>query len=162
MECLGRYTFFVMTPSAAFREALSLASRSLQSTAPGAKKARKCQNQEPANTSESRHVKNMRKQRLCQQRRSKQPLATKRPANKSWSAVSRLRRITIYKLTDKSGTLQASRARQCLRAVAKGRQNSPEATARSRLQPPGINSRDERLGDVSRAQEHPGLSLIHI
>ena len=38
MECLGRYTFFVMTPSAAFREALSLASRSLQSTAPGAKK----------------------------------------------------------------------------------------------------------------------------
>ena len=93
MECLGRYTFFVMTPSAAFREALSLASRSLQSTAPGAKKARKCQNQEPANTSESRHVKNMRKQRLCQQRRSKQPLATKRPANKSWSAVSRLRRI---------------------------------------------------------------------
>ena len=121
MECLGGYTFvvmtsvilsggvkmraehgmlrevyiFVMTPSAAFREALSLASRSLQSTAPGAKKARKCQNQEPANTSESRHVKNMRKQRLCQQRRSKQPLATKRPANKSWSAVSRLRRITI-------------------------------------------------------------------
>ena len=100
MECLGRYTFFVMTPSAAFREALSLASRSLQSTAPGAKKARKCQNQEPANTSESRHVKNMRKQRLCQQRRSKQPLATKRPANKSWSAVSRLRRITIKKMND--------------------------------------------------------------
>ena len=121
MECLGGYPFvamtsvilsgsvkmraehgmlrevyiFVMTPSAAFREALSLASRSLQSTAPGAKKARKCQNQEPANTSESRHVKNMRKQRLCQQRRSKQPLATKRPANKSWSAVSRLRRIKI-------------------------------------------------------------------
>ena len=68
MECLGGYTFvvmtsvilsggmkmsvghgmlrevyiFVMTPSAAFREALSLASRSLQSTAPGAKNARKC------------------------------------------------------------------------------------------------------------------------
>ena len=87
MECLGGYTFvvmtsvilsgsvkmraehgmlrevyiFVMTPSAAFREALSLASRSLQSTAPGAPKNRKCQNQEPANTSESRHVKNMRK-----------------------------------------------------------------------------------------------------
>ena len=95
MECLGRYTCFVMTPSAAFREALSLASRSLQSTAPGAKKARKCQNLEPANTSESRHVKNMRKQRLCQQRRSKQPLAAKRPANKSWSTVSRLQRITI-------------------------------------------------------------------
>ena len=77
MECLGRYTLvmtsvilsgsvkmraehgmlrevdiFVMTSSAAFREALSLASRSLQSTAAGAKKARKCQNQEPANTSE--------------------------------------------------------------------------------------------------------------
>ena len=93
MACLGRYTFFVMTPSAAFREALSLASRSLQSTAPGAKKARKCQNQEPANTSESRHVKNMRKQRLCQQMRSKQPLATKRLANKWGSAVSRLWRI---------------------------------------------------------------------
>ena len=62
---------------------------------PRSQKTRKCQNQEPANTSESRHVRNMRKQRLCQQRRSKQPLATKRPANKSWSAVSRLRRITI-------------------------------------------------------------------
>ena len=77
--------------SAAFREALSLASRPLESTAPEAKKARKRPNQEPANTSESRHVKNMRKQRLCQQRRSKQPLATKRLANKRWSAVSRLR-----------------------------------------------------------------------
>ena len=95
MECLGRYTFFVMTPSAAFREALSLASRPLENTAPEAKKARKSQNQEPANTSESRHVKKMRKQRPRQQRRSKQPLATKRLANKRWSAVSRLRRITI-------------------------------------------------------------------
>ena len=81
--------------SAAFREALSLASRPLESTAPEAKKARKCQNQEPANTSESRHVKKMRKQRPRQQRRSKQPLAPKRQANKRWSAVSRLRRITI-------------------------------------------------------------------
>ena len=68
--------------SAAFREALSLASRPLESTAPEAKKARKCQNQEPANTSESRHVKKMRKQRPRQQRQSKQPLAPKRQANK--------------------------------------------------------------------------------
>ena len=62
---------------------------------------------------------------------------------------------SIYKLTDLSDTLHASRARQCLPAAAKGRQNSPEATARSRLQPPDTNSRDERLGDVSKVQEHP-------
>ena len=68
--------------SAAFREALSLASRPLESTAPEAKKARKCKNQEPANRSESRHVKKMRKRRPRQQRRSKQPLAPKRQANK--------------------------------------------------------------------------------
>ena len=47
-----------------------------------AKKARKCQNQEPANTSESRHVQKMRKQRPRQQRQAKQPLAPNRQANK--------------------------------------------------------------------------------
>ena len=73
--------------SIAFREALSLASRPLESTAPEAKKNRKGPNQEPANTSESRHDKKMQKQRPRQQRRSKQPLATKRLANKRWSAV---------------------------------------------------------------------------
>ena len=51
-------------------------------------------NQEPAKTGESRHVKKMRTPRPCQQRRSKQPLAPTRQANKRWSAVSRLRRIT--------------------------------------------------------------------
>ena len=43
--------------SAAFREALSLPARPLESTDPEAKKARKRPNQEPANTSESRHDK---------------------------------------------------------------------------------------------------------
>ena len=140
MECLGGYTFvvmtsvilsgsvkmraehgmlrevciFVMTPSAAFREALSLASRSLQSTAPGAKKARKCQNQEPANTSESRHVKKMRKQRPRQQRRSKQPLATKRLANKRWSAVSRLRRIPPTTACGVTSVLKTVEPSSCL------------------------------------------------
>ena len=75
---------------------LSLPPQAIQTTVPEAKKARKRPQQEPANTSESRHDKKMRKRRPRQQRRSKQPLATKRLANKRWSAVSRLRRITIY------------------------------------------------------------------
>ena len=151
MECLGRYTFFVMTLSAAFREALSLASRSLQSTAPGAKKARKCQNQEPANTSESRHVKNMRKQRLCQQRRSKQPLATKRPANKSWSAVSRLRRITIN-LAIMEREAREARERTSIASEARAARAAKTARGRAAGSPRGAKARVARAAPDSRQQ----------
>ena len=75
--------------SAAFREALSLASRPLESTAPEAKKVSKCQNQEPANTSESRHV------RKCEDKdpaNRGDPITLRRTSGSSnrWSAVSRL------------------------------------------------------------------------